>query len=106
MNGDYLSAVSALEKSVKITPDYSNAKYFLGLSYFKTGQSQKSIKEFQDIERLNPDRTDIAGIIKNIKTGNSPISDSVTKETPSNKTATSSLMKTLSSSPETPAETQ
>jgi len=68
-NEKYELAASALEKVVKAVPDYSNAKYFLGLSYFKFGRTNDAIKELQDVARLNPDRADITKIISNMKNG-------------------------------------
>lgn len=73
-NGKYREAVSALEKTTQAVPDYSNAKYFLGLSYFEIGRTDKAIKEFRDIERLNSGRSDITQIIRNLQNGYAPLS--------------------------------
>ena len=45
-NGNYDTAVTALEKAVSITPNYANAKYFLGLSYFEFGRRADAIQQF------------------------------------------------------------
>jgi tetratricopeptide (TPR) repeat protein len=78
--GNYQAAVSALEKAVKAIPDYANAKYFLGLSYFENADKEKALKEFSDIKRLNPGRADITQIIKNIQNGYAPIGTPSKKE--------------------------
>jgi tetratricopeptide (TPR) repeat protein len=75
-NGNYEEAASALEKATEMAPDYANAKYFLGLSYFEFGRTQDALKEFIDIERLNPDRADITQIINNLQNGYAPLSSS------------------------------
>jgi tetratricopeptide (TPR) repeat protein len=81
-NGDYEEAVSVLEKATQIIPNYANAKYFLGLSYFEFGRTTDALKEFADIERLNPDRTDIGQIVDRLQNGYAPLSAPIPKETP------------------------
>ncbi|MCX6735506.1 MAG: tetratricopeptide repeat protein [Candidatus Parcubacteria bacterium] len=78
--GNYESAATALEKAIQLTPDYSNAKYFLGLSYFKFGQKEDALKEFKDIQKLNPDNKEVAQIIKNLENGYAPLSSLGVKE--------------------------
>ena len=78
--GNYESAAAALEKAIQLTPDYSNAKYFLGLSYFKFGQKEDALKEFKDIQKLNPDNKEVAQIIKNLENGYAPLSSLGVKE--------------------------
>ena len=68
-NEKYVLAASALEKAVQGMPNYSNAKYFLSLSYLKLGRTDEAIKQMQDVERLNAGRTDITKIIDNMKSG-------------------------------------
>ncbi|MBI2120341.1 MAG: tetratricopeptide repeat protein [Parcubacteria group bacterium] len=81
-NGKYQEAASALEKVLRFIPDYSNAKYFLGLSYFETGRNDDALREFSDIERLNPGRDDIMQIIRNLQNGYAPLSSPVPQEVP------------------------
>lgn len=80
--GKYNEAVSALEKTIRVIPEYSNAKYFLGLSYFETGRKKDAIREFSDIERLNPGRSDITQILRNLESGYAPLSAPVPEEAP------------------------
>ena len=81
-NGNYDTAVTALEKAVSITPNYANAKYFLGLSYFEFGRRADAIQQFKDIEKLNPDRTDVAQMIRNIQNGLDPLPSTAPKLDP------------------------
>ena len=68
--GDYVGAIQALEKATSMTPDYANAKYFLGLSYEITKQHDKAIAEFEDIVKTNPDNAEVKSILENLKAGN------------------------------------
>ena len=38
LNKDYSGSIDALARATTIQPNYSNAKYFLGLSYSKVGR--------------------------------------------------------------------
>lgn len=81
-NGNYKEAASALEKAVQAAPDYANAKYFLGLSYFEFGRTDDALKEFTDIEHSNPDRADITQIVNNLQNGYKPLSSPTPLNTP------------------------
>jgi tetratricopeptide (TPR) repeat protein len=78
--GNYQSAISVLEKVVQAIPSYSDAKYFLGLSYYGNEETNKALKEFNDIKILNPERTDISQIINNIRNGFDPFNNQPEKE--------------------------
>ncbi|OHA26780.1 MAG: hypothetical protein A3C06_01400 [Candidatus Taylorbacteria bacterium RIFCSPHIGHO2_02_FULL_46_13] len=71
-NKDYRGAVDALNRAVFLAPTYSNAKYFLGLSYNQLGKTKDALTQFNDIMVLNPDNTDVPTIIKNIQAGLDP----------------------------------
>ncbi len=73
---DFKGAIEALEKATNMTPDYANAKYFLGLSYEATGQHQKAIKQFQDLKVTNPDSTEVDAILNNLLAGKSIFANS------------------------------
>jgi tetratricopeptide (TPR) repeat protein len=66
-NKDYFGAMEALQKAVKIYPDYANAKYFIALSYDATGQPEKALKEFEDVQKTNPDNQNLLRIIDNLR---------------------------------------
>ena len=71
-NKDFTGAITSLEKATSMTPDYANAKYFLGLSYEEVGEHEKAIKEFEEIKITNPDNTEVQAIIANLKAGRTP----------------------------------
>jgi len=69
---NYKDAVPALERAVQLNESYSNARYFLGLSYDKLGKTQEAIAQFTRVAELNPDNAEVASIIKNLKAGKEP----------------------------------
>ncbi|MEI6296040.1 MAG: tetratricopeptide repeat protein [bacterium] len=71
-NKDYEGSVASLERAISINPQYSNAKYFLGLSYAKLGRNSLALKQFKEISALNPDNDEVRSIIKNLTEGNDP----------------------------------
>jgi tetratricopeptide (TPR) repeat protein len=66
---DYAGAAAALKQAVDIQPDYSNAKYFLGLSLVRLGSTTPAIMQFEDLARMNPDNQEIGLILANLKAG-------------------------------------
>lgn len=85
MNKNYSGAVDALKAATDIQPNYSNAKYFLGLSYSKIGQTANAIKEFEDISALNPDSEEVKTILKNLRAGRGAL-ESIVAVPPKNET--------------------
>ncbi|MDO8518375.1 MAG: tetratricopeptide repeat protein [bacterium] len=70
--GDMQNALSALEQAIKIEPNYANAKYFLGLSYAAQGRTQDAIRQFIDLQKTNPDNSEVASILQNLEQGKKP----------------------------------
>jgi len=69
---EYLSkAKDSLEKAIELNSSYSNALYSLGIVYDALGDKEKAIEEFTKVQELNPDNTDIAAILTNLKAGKS-----------------------------------
>lgn len=66
---DYVGAVDTLKKVTSIQQNYSNAKYFLGLSYSKLGKVSEAIAEFVDIAKFNPDNKEVDDILNNLRSG-------------------------------------
>lgn len=66
---DYAGAVVALEKATGMTPDYANAKYFLGLSYDALGKVIPAIAQFERLLVTNPDSKEIKEILANLRAG-------------------------------------
>jgi tetratricopeptide (TPR) repeat protein len=69
---EYSDATTSLATAVSLSPNYANAQYFLGLSYSKVGDTTDAIAEFQQLAKTNPDNTDVASILANLKAGKAP----------------------------------
>lgn len=72
---NYSAAEEALAKAVEIQKDYANAKYFLGLSEVRLGNNEKALTLFQDLAQSNPDNTEVAFILNNLRAGRSPFTN-------------------------------
>jgi len=86
---DYKNAQGEFERAVGISPNYSNALYFLGLTYFNEGQNDKAITEISKVVQLNPDNKDVKNVLSNLKAGNDPFAGASTSAaTPTAATST------------------
>ncbi len=72
-NKDFTGAAAAFEQAVALTPDYANAKYFLGLSYNQLNRKPQAIALFQDLVKTNPDNKEVALILTNLQAGKESI---------------------------------
>jgi len=72
---DYAGARSAFERAIELAPDYANAKYFLGLSYNFLNKKDLAIKQFEELEKSNPDNAEIKLILENLKANKKPFVD-------------------------------
>jgi tetratricopeptide (TPR) repeat protein len=66
---DFNGAISALEKSISLSPAYANARYFLGLSYSEVGRLNDAIEQFEIIKTSNPENREVDNILNNLKSG-------------------------------------
>ncbi|MDP2946205.1 MAG: tetratricopeptide repeat protein, partial [bacterium] len=69
-NDQFDQSKPVFERTVELSPNYSNARYFLGLIYDReaTGKAE-AIKQFEKIAELNPDNNEIKQILVNLKAG-------------------------------------
>lgn len=74
-NGDFRGAASSFEQAVTLISDYANARYFLGLSYEKMGRDSDAIKQFEEIQKTNPDNSEVQLILSNLRAGRSPFAE-------------------------------
>ena len=72
---NYASSTEALERALTLTPEYANAKYFLGLSYVRVNRIADAIAIFTDLAKTNPDNKEISFILTNLEAGKSPFAD-------------------------------
>ena len=80
-NSQFNESKLVFEKTIQFSPNYSNARYFLGLIYDRDAQMDKSssakatedrnkaIEEFRKIAELNPDNNEVKQILANLKAG-------------------------------------
>ena len=66
-NENYSSAQGEFERAVSLDPNYTNARYFLGLSYDETGRKTQAIEQFELIEEYNPENEQVKQILTNLR---------------------------------------
>lgn len=62
-------AQSELELAIQINPNYSNARYILGLVHDARGDEVAAKLEFFEVERLNPENEEVKRILANLENG-------------------------------------
>lgn len=75
---DYKTSTAALEQAVTLQPQFANALYILGLSYYAEGNTQRSITAFEALDRLDPGQEIVAKILANLRSGNGPFDEVAT----------------------------
>ena len=65
-NSDYSGAVSSFERAVVLDPSYLNARFFLGQSYQKTGNSDKALVQYNILSQVLPDSQEVKDAISSI----------------------------------------
>jgi tetratricopeptide (TPR) repeat protein len=71
-SNDFGRAAQALERAILINDQYANARYFLGLSYWRLGNIEGAISEFERVRVTNPDNEEVVAIIANLSAGLDP----------------------------------
>jgi len=76
-NSQFDQAKLVFKRIIELSPNYSNARYFLGLIYDRGSTSltasdaeaarAKALEQFQKIAELNPDNNEVKQIIANLK---------------------------------------
>ncbi len=74
--GNYEPAATALTQSLRLVPNYADAKYYLALSDYKLNQKDEATRLFQELVDANPINTTLTAILDNIKGGRDPLSTS------------------------------
>lgn len=66
--GDRLvEAEQEFQRAIALQPNYSNARYFLGLIYGRRNDRPSAIEQFEKIEELNPQNEEVKRILKNLR---------------------------------------
>lgn len=77
----YSSAKQEFLSAIDLDPSYSNAHYFLGLILDKEGKKSEAIRQFEIIEKFNPNNNQVKKILSNLRAGKSALDGIATKET-------------------------
>ncbi|KKW19853.1 MAG: Peptidase S1 and S6 chymotrypsin/Hap [Parcubacteria group bacterium GW2011_GWA2_51_10] len=72
-SGDYANAEVALQQALVRQPQYANALYMLGLTFYREGKTDAALQVFIELDRLNPNQPLVQEILQNIRAGR-PIS--------------------------------
>lgn len=76
VESNYADAVSAFEQAVTIRNNYSNALFFLGLSYYQLDRTDDALRVLETVAVLNPESEVLTDVIEEIK------NDEETSDTP------------------------
>lgn len=63
------AAQKEFERVLLLSPNYSDARYFLGLVHDKRGEKEAAIVEFEKVSELNPDNEAVKKILENLRSG-------------------------------------
>jgi tetratricopeptide (TPR) repeat protein len=68
-NGDFADAQRAFEKAVSLNGSYANARYFLGLTYWREGMHARALEEMEAVLETNPGNAEVLQLIRDITAG-------------------------------------
>ncbi len=71
----FTNAQTNFEKAISLNNNYSNARYFLGLTYDKQGKKGLAMEQFEKIAEFNPENQEVKTIIANLEAGKPAISE-------------------------------
>ncbi|MBI5794144.1 tetratricopeptide repeat protein [Candidatus Uhrbacteria bacterium] len=74
--GDVASAQAAFEKTISLSPEYSNAHWFLASIYESQGDLARAVQEVETVSQLNPGNSLVEAHLQNLLAGQ------VSNETP------------------------
>lgn len=80
-NKDYKNAQAEFELATTVNPQYSNALYFLALTYSAQNQNDKAITTITQVLKLNPDNAEIKTVLSNLQAGKDPLAG-IAQQTP------------------------
>ncbi len=62
-------AKGEFQRAIRLDGNYSNARYFLGLIYDREENKKGAILQFERIEKLNPENSEVKKILANLRAG-------------------------------------
>lgn len=80
---DFSGAVKSLTQALKLSPEYANAKYYLGLTLANLGKFAEAQAELEDLTRTNSDNLELIKALEAIKAKKIPAMPPPVAATPS-----------------------
>lgn len=74
---NFVGAREAFERALLLNNSYANARYFLGLTYYRLGGAEAARLEFELLAELFPENEGVASILADLNAGVSPFENSV-----------------------------
>lgn len=71
-NKDIKGAVESFAAAVKLESTYANARFYYGRALLAQGKRTEALSQFAEVQKLNPDNTEIRAIIDTITDGGNP----------------------------------
>lgn len=68
---NYTAAISDFTNALTINPFFANARYFLALSLYRTGDTEGAIREMKKVLETNPENTEVKTSIEKLEKGES-----------------------------------
>ncbi len=68
---NYTAAIGDFTNALSINPFFANARYFLALSLYRTGDTEGAIREMKKVLETNPENTDVKSSIEKLEKGES-----------------------------------
>jgi len=69
---DWQKAANQFNQILKVSPDFSNALWFLATAYENLGRTEDAIKTIENVARLNPNMTVVSDRLARLKRGIGP----------------------------------
>lgn len=77
---DFTGAGESFARAIQIAPDYANAHYYLGRVYISLKQLDKALVEFKEVQRLNPESSDVKAVVTALEAGTDPFAPAPPKK--------------------------
>lgn len=65
----YENAAASLERAIALNNEYSNARYYLALTYDALGKSNEARVQLEEVLKLNPGNQDVLGLLERLSRG-------------------------------------
>lgn len=76
-DGYHEKARTIFENLVSANPNYIDARYSLGLVYYKNGMKNEAIEQFEAIKKLAPENKEVQIILDNLRSGRDALGSSI-----------------------------